>query len=247
MKREELASLACLYQGDWDRIHHHIACHQKIVCMNVKENYITCLDAAYPESLKKLACPPYVLFYRGSTALLKEKKITIIGSRDITLEGACTTEEIASLLSEKYVIVSGLARGADGISHRAAIAHNGHTIGVCGHGLDTVYPKENSDLYAHMKEHDLILSEYPHDTPIRKYHFPWRNRILAALGEAVIVTQARVRSGTMHTVAEALTLGRDVYCVPYPYGSREGSGCNLLIQEGASLLYDADCVKALLD
>ena len=246
MKPEELASLACLYQGNWNRIHTHLITQRKIEIIPVEEPYITCLDALYPACLKELECPPYVLFCRGNPSLLKKRMITIVGSRELTLEGACITEEITAVLAEKYVIISGMARGADGISHRTALAHGGHTIGVCGHGLDTVYPKENRDLYQQMEKTDLILSEYPVHTPIARCHFPWRNRILAALGEALIVTQAKVKSGTMHTVAEALKLGRDIYCVPYPYGSKEGSGCNLLIQEGADMLYDTERVKDLL-
>ena len=143
MKPEELASLACLYQGNWNRIHTHLITQRKIEIIPVEEPYITCLDALYPACLKELECPPYVLFCRGNPALLKKRMITIVGSRELTLEGACITEEITAVLAEKYVIVSGMARGADGISHRTALAHGGHTIGVCGHGLDTVYPKEN--------------------------------------------------------------------------------------------------------
>jgi DNA processing protein len=245
MNREELASLSYYYEGNWDKIHTALAMGKKTPLRQISEPYVTCLDDEYPPCLKELACPPFVLFYQGNISLLQKKMAAVIGSREITLEGADVTGRIASILAERYVIVSGLAKGADGIAHRSAIAAGGATIGVCGHGLGTVYPRENADLYRIMKAQHLILSEYPYHTRIAKYHFPWRNRILAALGRFTVVTEAKVKSGTMHTVNEALQLGRDIYCVPYPYGYREGEGCDLLIQEGAGLLYKDEMVRQL--
>ena len=96
-----------------------------------------------------------------------------------------------------------------------------------------------------LEKEQLILSEYPDTTGVKKYHFPWRNRILAALGDCVVVTQAALKSGTMATVNEALELGKEVWCFPYPYNEEAGKGCNLLISQGANILYDEDILKNL--
>lgn len=247
MERNEIAALAVQYEGDWTKIHDALERGEKPAETAVTEPCITILDEAYPDCLRQLEYPPYVLFCWGDLTLLKKPMVTVVGSRQITMEGAAATEKISTILSRKYVIVSGLAKGADGISHRTAIACRGRTIGVCGQGLDTIYPRENADLYKEMGRHHLLLSEYPRHTRIARSHFPWRNRILAALGKFTVVTEARVKSGTMHTVNEALKLGKDIYCVPYGFSSTYGEGCNQLIQEGASVLYNEDCVIELLE
>jgi DNA processing protein len=95
---------------------------------------------------------------------------------------------------------------------------------------------QNIDLYENLKLNGLVISEYPGRTPPLKHHFPYRNRMIAASNKGIVVTQAVCKSGTMLTVKEALELGRDVYCLPYPYNSKEGAGCNLLIQQGATIL-----------
>ena len=170
----------------------------------------------------------------------------MIGSRDVCPYGLEVTSSVASYLSAEHTLVSGLAKGIDACVHETAILCGGKTIGVIGSGLRWVYPRSNLRLYQKMKRDHLILSEYPFEEGVRREHFPWRNRILAALGSRTIVTQAAVRSGTMHTVNEALNLGREVWCVPYPYGSEYGSGSNLLIQQGANILYDREQLKHFL-
>ncbi len=139
--------------------------------------------------------------------------------------------------------MSGLARGIDGQAHRSALDQ--HTIAVIGCGLDVVYPKEHASLYAVMRKKQLIISEYPNGTKPYAYHFPWRNRIIAALSEAVIVVEARRRSGSLLTVNEALELDIPVYCVPHAYLDEAGTGCNLLISQGANILVDEDDLRLI--
>ena len=158
--------------------------------------------------LKRLRYPPWVLYYQGDISLLEKKCMTIVGSRELTDYGKRVTEVASSILSRKYVIVSGLAKGADATAHRTAILCGAKTIGVIASGLKIQYPSCNADLYKTMQKEHLILSEYPYDTGIQKHHFAWRNRILAALGEACIVTSAKVKSGTM------LTVNEDRYSLP---------------------------------
>ena len=141
------------------------------------------------------------------------------------------TEQVVRML-DKYTIVSGLAKGIDSIAHYNAKK----TIAVIGNGLNVYYPYENRQLYELLFDKQLVLSEYPLDVVPLKRHFPFRNRIIAALGQAVIVTQAKEKSGTMLTVNEAINLNRDVYCIPYSYDDESGIGCNLLIQQGANMI-----------
>lgn len=241
MKREEIIQYAIQYQGSWTHIAKAIAAKEPVSFRHNPDACITILDEDYPASLKALRYPPWVLFYEGNISLLKRPMITIVGSRNLCDYGRRMTRLCASLLPD-FVLVSGLARGADREVHQTAM-QKGHTIGVIGSGLSHMYPYENMDLYLKMRETDLILTEYPHFTGIKRYHFPWRNRILAALGESIIVTQASLHSGTMITVNEGIELAKDIWCIPYPADEKAGEGCNKLISEGAGILYDPQILK----
>ena len=244
-KREILAHYSWKYDGDWSKIAEALRTHEKVKRRRDCGSYITIYDDAYPKNLRALRYPPWVLFYRGRLDLLKQTGFTVVGSRKLTAYGEWATERCAELLAAQHVLISGLAKGADGIVHRTAIAMRGTTVGVIGCGLNVRYPRENEYLYRMMESEQLILSEYPDTTGVKKHHFPWRNRILAALGDGVIVTQAALKSGTMGTVSQALELGKEVWCVPYPYNEEGGRGCNLLISQGANILYDEDILKDL--
>lgn len=245
MKEQEiLASYSYRYKGSWSRIAQALTDHEEPFLCDIREKYITILDEDYPKELKALRFPPWVLFYEGDLALLKQPKIAIVGSRNLSSYGTELTIRASTELKKRFVLVSGLAKGADGIVHECAL-EQGHSIGVIGSGLGTCYPKENRNLYAAMKKHDLILSEYPFHTGVRREHFPWRNRILAALGQALIVTEAKYRSGTMLSVNEALSLSKEIYTFPHPFESESGSGCNRLIADGANILYTMEQLKEI--
>ncbi len=242
-ERETVIQLSMKYHGDWTAITNGLKKHETVISHQVKEPCITIFDDCYPNALRKLRFPPWVLYYRGNLELLKYPSATIVGSRAITSYGKQMTTHVVNHLPKEVVVVSGLAKGVDSIAHRSALFKGMHTIGVTGCGLNIHYPSENEDLYQYMMRKELILSEYPEGTWISKRNFPWRNRILAALSPVTIVTQATVRSGTSSTVNEALNLGKEVWCVPYPYGTQEGEGCNMLIQQGANVLYQDIDVK----
>lgn len=235
--RERLANYAYAYDGDWTRIADAVKRNLEIPERKISENYLSYFDENYPRALKELRYPPWILFYQGDITLLKRPMITIVGSRELTLEGERNTRVAASLLKEKYVIVSGLAKGADACAHEAAL-EGGRTIAVIGCGIPYAYPACNRQLYQKIGQHDLILSEYPSFVSPQRKHFPWRNRILAALGESCIVTQATLHSGTMLTVNEAISLSKEIWCFPYPFGDEAGRGCNRLIEQGANILYE---------
>lgn len=237
-KREMLVQYSIAHSGDWTKITQAIRSKESIVLRNVMTPYITIFDDAYPDSLRLLRYPPWVLFYKGNIDLLKTRCMTIVGSRELNAYGKEMTCLAADILSRKYTIVSGLAKGADAFAHQTALKNHSHTIGVIASGLKTQYPSCNAPLYKEMEKHDLIITEYPFYTGIRKHHFACRNRILAALGEKCIVTGAKRKSGTMLTVNEAMALSKEVWCFPYPFGSEEGEGCSKLINDGAFLLYE---------
>lgn len=235
-KRELLARLAVRYEGSRKMILAAAAQGEHAPDVRIPDAYLTILDSGYPSCLRQLQNPPLVLFYEGNPDLLLKRKVSIVGSRQMTEYGSAVTGIAADILKKRYVIVSGLAKGVDAEAHRRAL-NGGSTIAVIGSGLGTEYPSCNRELYRRIRREGLLLTEFPHDTPVRRYHFPWRNRIIAALGDFTVVTQAYMKSGTMHTVNEALELGKDIYCAAYPFEAPEGEFCAELIREGAGILY----------
>lgn len=234
--RENMIQAAIKYEGNFEKIAFAIKNNEKIVTGGSTDGVITILDKEYPATLKQLRYPPFVLFYKGNPELLNQSALSVIGSRLPESYGIEMTRRIVGNCNRKYVIVSGLAKGIDAIAHQEALNTQRKTIGVIGCGIDRIYPMENEHLYRQMSKFGCIISEYPGYTPPRRHHFPFRNRLIAAMSEKCIVTAATLRSGTMLTVNEALTLGKEVICIPYPIGTVSGEGCNLLISQGASIL-----------
>lgn len=196
------------------------------------------LDKVYPERLKEIYNPPVLLFYQGNLDLLKGRKIAFVGSRDASEQGFRAIEKIIPDLKD-FTIVSGLARGIDAASHITAVKNQLSTIAVIGTGLDMVYPAEHRALQAYLGEHELILSEYaPHEKAL-KFHFPERNRIIAGLSVAVVVVEAKLRSGSLITAERAMEEGRDVFAIPGNIIDGRSDGCHHLIQEGAKLVFSA--------
>ena len=193
----------------------------------------------YPKELAHLQLPPAGMFVRGREEVLQRvvcsARATIVGTRKATAYGLHVTEAFGrAFAAEGIVVVSGMALGVDSCAHKAAIAEGGLTAAVLGCGADIVYPPRNRWLYDQMIESGVVLSELPPGTPPARWTFPYRNRLLAALGDAVLVTEGSPTSGALQTAGWALELGRPVFSVPgsiYLDGHR---GCNLLLYEGAS-------------
>jgi DNA processing protein len=201
----------------------------------------------YPEALRVLPQPPPVLHVQGRIELLSRPGIAVIGTRAHSTYGRdATVSFVVGLVRAGYTIVSGLARGIDGIAHRTALDVGGDTVGVLGTGLDVPYPAEHEELIRAMAERGCLVSEFPPGTPPRKYHFPQRNRIIAGLSRGVLVVEAPVRSGAMITARYALEEGKEVFAVPGPIHNPTSQGTNLLIQDGAALVTSvADVLRAL--
>lgn len=242
--REQILSYALKYRGEWKAIADAIAKREPWTSCPYHGTYITIVDDEYPEQLKRLRYPPWILFYAGNLSLLQQKGVALIGSRQYSAYGENMCRHTARILKQRAVIISGLAKGIDAIAHREAL--DGATIAVIGCGLDIIYPRENYALYEQMKQHQLVLSEYPAGIKPLAHHFPWRNRLIAALSQAVVVIQAKKRSGTLLTVNEALELSIPIYCIPYPFADPYGEGCNLLIAQGANILVDDRDICAIL-
>lgn len=207
----------------------------------MKINSISSTDSLYPERLKTIAKPPNVLYVRGilpSYAL----GVAIIGTRKPTPYGRHVTTELAERLAERgAVIVSGLAHGVDGIAHEGALRVGGLTIAVMAGGLEQIYPRTHDALGHRITESGgALVGEYPSGTPPLQYRFLERNRLVSALSDILIVTEAGLRSGTINTVSAALEQGKDVYVVPGPITSPMSAGCNALIAQGATPIVSID-------
>lgn len=200
---------------------------------------VTFVDPEYPPYFKYMYAPPLVLFYQGDLSLLKEgKRLAVIGSRHPTPYGTrATSWVLQGLFAEKDVtIVSGLARGIDALAHREALSHHQRTVAVLGCGIDVCYPSSSRELYREIQRSGLILSEYPEGVLPSREKFPMRNRIISALSDAILVTDAASKSGTQITVKYGLEMNRDIYAVPHPVW--ESSFCNELIRDGACPIFN---------
>lgn len=195
-------------------------------------------DENYPQILKNISDPPYVLYIQGKVPELdKVLTIGVVGTRHCSEYGRIVTERICtSLAKEGAVTISGLALGIDSAGAWATIDAGGIAVGVTGCGLDRVYPQENARLIQEMTEKGCILTEFPPGTPPLKCNFPRRNRIIAGLSRGVLVTEAPQRSGALITARYALENNRDVFAVPRNITDIKYLGTNIIIREGAKLV-----------
>lgn len=192
----------------------------------------------YPGNLKEIADFPYALYVKGNLPNSRRKKAAIVGARRCTPYGEKYAVDFARTLAENGVeVISGMARGIDGMGHRGALMGGGRTYAVLGCGTDICYPREHIGLYVDILEQGGgIISEQPPGTPPLPQYFPARNRIISGLSDAVLVMEAGKKSGSLITVDMALEQGRDVYALPGPVNSALSNGCNRLIRQGAGIL-----------
>ncbi|SPC38521.1 DNA-processing protein DprA [Latilactobacillus fuchuensis] len=200
--------------------------------------YLTIIDEAYPQRLLETYQPPIVIFYRGALACLKQPALGIVGARQAGPYTKLALHQLESLPTTT-AIISGLAQGADAMAHQWALQQGRAPIGVIGTGLNCCYPPQNEQLQQTVAQCGLLLSEYPLDTPARKFQFPARNRIIAGLCHGLLVTEARQRSGSLITANLALQANRNVYAVPGRLDQSLSAGCNQLILAGATPLLNA--------
>ena len=207
--------------------------------------YICALEPEFPEKLKGIPNSPQGIYVRGRLPDPEKKTVSIIGSRNNSEYGRGAAEYFARELSRHGVqIVSGMARGIDGISQSAALATGGSSFGILGCGIDIVYPPENRELYDNILEKGGIISEYPPGMAPRARLFPRRNRIISAFSDILLVIEARQKSGTSITVRYALEQGRDIFALPGRITDPLSHGCNTLIADGAGI---ATCPGDILE
>jgi DNA processing protein len=205
-------------------------------------------DDDYPRRLREIAQPPPVLYIRGSVLAEDEWSIAVVGTRRVTAYGRQVAEELAGKLARSGVtIVSGLARGVDGVAHQAAIHAGGRTLAVLGSGIDNIYPPENRRLAEQVTSQGALITDYAPGTPPDAINFPPRNRIISGLARAVIVVEAGKSSGALITAAFAAEQGREVFAVPGNIYALQSQGSNLLIQQGARPYLDCQDVLDILN
>ncbi len=231
---EEVECILASKNGDHEREYHKLIESGMYVCSMEEE--------AYPQRLRDIANPPFVLFGRGKPFSAAKKTVAIVGARQCSEYGYAVAKEIGGALSAcGAVVISGMARGIDAGGQWGALKAGGTTYAVLGCGADVCYPSTSRNLYqAILEKNGGILSEYPPGTKPRAGQFPQRNRIIAGLSDVVIVVEARKKSGSLITVDLALEQGKDIYAVPGRIHDALGEGCNYLISQGAGIIFDVE-------
>lgn len=235
-------------------IHRPDAAARRVVCL---------ADPCYPASLLAMEDPPLLLYYLGGPAVSGQdssasaawfgaafsQNVAIVGSRNPTPQGAVNARQFGRALAQAGLcIVSGLALGVDGAAHEGALEGVGPrsdrapTIAVVGTGLDRVYPKGHLDLARRIAQRGLIISEFPIGTPPLAPNFPRRNRLIAGIGQATLVVEAALQSGSLITARLAVEQGKDVFAIPGSIHSAQSRGCHALIRQGAKLVESAQDV-----
>ncbi|HYJ51791.1 MAG TPA: DNA-processing protein DprA [Allosphingosinicella sp.] len=203
--------------------------------------YLFLGQSGYPSLLAELETAPPALIAKGDDALLDRMAIAIVGARNASAAACRYARQLAfDLGASGAVVVSGLARGIDSAAHDGAL--DSGTVAVIAGGIDVVYPPENAARQQVIAERGLLLAEQPPGTEPRARHFPYRNRIIAGLGQGTVVVEAAPKSGSLITARLAAEFGREVMAVPGSPLDPRAQGCNQLIREGATLVQSAEDV-----
>ena len=202
----------------------------------MKSNKLSPLEHSYLQILESIALPPKWLYLIGKLPEQRRVSVAIVGTRKPTTYGREVTQHLSYELAKRgVVIVSGLALGVDGIAHQAALEAGGTTIAVLGNGLPKIHPSTHKQLADRIvASGGAILTEYEDGTPSMGFRFLERNRLVSGLADAIIITEAASRSGTLNTAAHALEQGKEIFVVPGNITSPLSAGCNALLRQGAT-------------
>lgn len=240
--RDVLIYFALLYKGDWNDIIKALEKHEIVdeelylkMMQKVKCKICTIIDNDYPEVMKKIYKPPFVIFYYGDFSLLyKDNIIGVVGSREPLPYSIDACVEVLKNIGEKDpVIISGLALGIDTIAHKCALNNGYQTIAVLGSGIDYCYPLENYRLYDQIKYTGLIISEHPYKEIVSKEAFVFRNRLIAGLSKVLLIPEVKTKSGTLATIKYGVDFSKEILVIPHPIFDKTFN--NSLIQEGAKI------------
>ncbi len=229
------ATLDYLHNPDWSAI------QADLDWLNGETHYlITQNNQRYPQLLREIPDAPIALFVSGNPDVLDLPQIAIIGSRNPSASGKTTARAFAKALAQPGLgITSGLAMGIDEMGHRGALDADGITIAVTATGLDQVYPAKHLALAEAITKKGALISEFPINTPPKRYHFPKRNRIIAGLSLGTLVVEAASQSGSLITARLATEYGREIFAIPGSIHNPLARGCNALIKQGAKLVETA--------
>ncbi len=226
---------------------------EKTLTEHLQDNpqFWTPADHDYPRLLLEIPSFPPALYYRGNIDPQEmqgnKPLIGIVGTRAPTEYGKRWTQKLTkALVTHGYCIVSGLAAGIDAIAHRSCLDAGGRTLAVLGTGLDITYPHSNRQLYASLVQQGALLTEYPVGRQPDRGNFPARNRIIAGLSRAVIVTEAPQKSGALITARYANEFGRDVYVLPGSLENPRAIGCLGLLNHGANVILSEEHLLEML-
>ncbi len=209
--------------------------------------YIWAGEPDYPERLRCIDDPPFGLFVKGRLPNQERPAVGIVGARMASTYGKTQARRYASSLAAAGVqVISGMARGIDGIAGRGALDAGDDSFAVLGGGVDICYPKENRDLYEALADRGGLISEYRPGVQPQNRFFPSRNRIISGLSDLILVIESRERSGTLITVDRALEQGKDVWALPGRVDDAGSSGCNRLIRQGAGIALSPEIVLEAL-
>ncbi len=211
---------------------------------------LTQQDAGYPTRLKETPDAPYLIFTKGNVNLNEGKFLSIVGTRSATEQGKDITRQIVLDLAHKVphlTIVSGLAYGIDIASHKAALEAGLPTIAVLGHGLDRIYPTVHRSVAVETLKNGGLVTEYPSETEPDGWNFVARDRIIAALSDATLVVESKVKGGALITAGLAMDYNRDVFAIPGRIRDVNSMGCNQLIRDQRAMLVTSadDIITAL--
>lgn len=234
----ELKHVFSMRNGDAHWFYHDL--HQPYGLHGQGVRVVTFFDVDYPQALKDIFDPPWVLYCKGEISLLQSRKmLSVVGTRSPSRTGLQAMQKLLMpLIDEGWGVVSGLAQGIDSAAHRLAL--KSHTMAVLGSGFDHLYPESSRPLADEIASSHLLVSEYPPDRPAKPWQFPHRNRVISGLTSGTFVVEARKKSGSLITADQALEQGRDVFAVPGSIFESRSFGTNRLIQQGAKLVLTAD-------
>ena len=199
--------------------------------------YVSRRGAGYPPGLAQISDPPLILYYIGELPDAGTPAVSVIGARRCTEYGLTAAYGLSKDLGKAgVVVISGMARGIDGMSHKGALDGGGVTVAVLGCGVDICYPIDNKNLRERIIKSGCVVSEYPPGTSPKPGYFPMRNRIISGMSTITVVVEAAERSGTLITVDQALEQGRTVMAVPGPITGGSSRGTNGLLRQGAGIV-----------
>ncbi len=213
----------------------------------MKIHFIHMQSVEYPDCFKEIPDSPIGFYLKGELPSFTAPRVAIIGARDCTRYGSEMARFFGRELGKASVqIISGLARGIDGMAHIGALEANAYTMGVLGCGIDRIYPDENYRLFMEMQEKGGVLSEYGLGVKPNPGLFPHRNRLISGLADAILVVEAMEKSGTFITVDQGLEQGKEIFALPGRLIDVKSRGCNNLIKMGAHVVTEVRDVLEIL-